>query len=165
MKTKKYRPFLDQLNLLQVKLHFDEGEVIIYPLDERSTPTRHSMPHAEVEEKNFFWGKVVVVDTLFKYLVLILLNFFRVYKSLSASWIAAAPHLYIVVVYSWFDSHGNRASAAASIARVHPSIATLLPLVRLWRQMRGRLCKPKEQLWSLKKESNPEIYICRSKIY
>ncbi|KAI6177184.1 hypothetical protein M3Y97_00879500 [Aphelenchoides bicaudatus] len=31
----------------QIKLHFDEGEVIIFPIDERKVPARHAMPSIE----------------------------------------------------------------------------------------------------------------------
>uniref|UniRef100_A0A915D0G5 F-box domain-containing protein n=1 Tax=Ditylenchus dipsaci TaxID=166011 RepID=A0A915D0G5_9BILA len=31
----------------QIKLYFDEGEVIIYPLDEKAVPTKHDMPPLE----------------------------------------------------------------------------------------------------------------------
>uniref|UniRef100_A0A914D2V8 F-box domain-containing protein n=1 Tax=Acrobeloides nanus TaxID=290746 RepID=A0A914D2V8_9BILA len=31
----------------QIKLHFDEGEVLVYPIDEKKVPSRHIMPPVE----------------------------------------------------------------------------------------------------------------------
>jgi hypothetical protein len=33
----------------QIKLYFDEGEVIVFPIDERRVPARYPMPSIEVK--------------------------------------------------------------------------------------------------------------------